>query len=75
VKLEDSPNAYISGVIPVQSVRVAGVEWHVSEALTLLFRRLDGSIADQILYRSDESRLSKAEQSKPWRFDADGNDF
>ena len=76
MKLEDlSPNAYISGVIPDQSVRVAGVEWHGSEALTLLFRRLDGSIADQIFYRSDESRLSEAEQSKSWRFDADGNDF
>lgn len=76
MKLEDiRQGIHISGLLPNQSARVVNVEWHGSEVLTIVFRRLDGSIADQILYRSDETNLSPAAEARPWRFDADGNDF
>ena len=38
-------------------------------------RRLVGRVANELLYRSDESRLQVLEHGRPWSFDGDGQMF
>jgi hypothetical protein len=73
MKLEDlQPDAAIRGILPDATVTVVKVEWHGSEALTLVYREPGGRIADEILYRHDEPRLEIVEAGRPWSFDGDG---
>jgi SNF2 family DNA or RNA helicase len=73
VKLEElQPNASIRGIVADAAVNVVSVEWHGSDALTLVFRGPDGRVADEVLYRHDEPRLEIVEAGRPWSFDGDG---
>jgi len=73
LKLEQiRPEAVIQGLLPRSVVTVVNVEWHGSDALTLVYRGPDGRIADELLYRDDESRLELVEAGRPWSFDGDG---
>jgi hypothetical protein len=73
VKLEDlQPDASVRGILPDALVSVVNVQWHGSDALTLVYRGLDGRVADEILYRHDEPRLEVVEAGRPWSFDGDG---
>ena len=51
------------------------MQWHGTEALTLIYRPPSGRIAEEILYRHDEARLEVVEQGRPWSFDGDGSDY
>jgi SNF2 family DNA or RNA helicase len=76
MRLEDLvPNAAIRGIVPDGLVSVVSVQWHGSDALTLVYRTPAGRVADEILYRHDEQRLEVAEQGRPWSFDGDGATF
>src|SRR5690348_870517 len=76
MKLEDlQPDAAVRGILPDASVVAVSVAWHGSDALTLIYRRADGRIGNEILYRHDESRLEVAEAGRPWSFDGDGAKF
>src|SRR5690606_3872352 len=58
VKLEELlPDATIRGILPNESVTVVKVEMHGSDALTLVYRRPNGAVDQEILYRHDEPRL------------------
>ncbi len=73
MKLEElQPDASVRGIAPDAIVTVVNVQWHGSEALTLIYRRPDGRVADEILYRHDEPRLELVERGRPWTFDGDG---
>ena len=73
MKLEElQPDASVRGIMPNGVVSVVSVQWHGSEALTLIYRGADGRVADEILYRHDEPRLEIAEIGRPWSFDGDG---
>ncbi|MBX3751084.1 MAG: DUF3883 domain-containing protein [Opitutaceae bacterium] len=73
MRLEDlQPDAVVRGILPDAGVSVVSAEWHGTDALTLVYRRPDGKVADEILYRSDESRLAVIVAGRPWSFDADG---
>ncbi|HOH28824.1 MAG TPA: helicase-related protein, partial [Candidatus Hydrogenedentes bacterium] len=73
MKLEDlRPDATLRGILPEVLVTVVNVEWHGSEALTLIYRGPDGRVAEEILYRHDEARLEVVEAGRPWSFDGDG---
>jgi SNF2 family DNA or RNA helicase len=73
MKLEDlTPDASVRGVLPDAAVTVVKVEWHGSDALTLVYRSPNGRVADEILYRHDEPRLNVVEVGRPWSFDGDG---
>lgn len=48
------------------------VQWFGSEALELTYKTPAGKVANEILYRDDESRLELAELGRPWSFDGDG---
>jgi superfamily II DNA or RNA helicase len=76
MRLEDlTPGTTIRGILPDASVSVVTVQWHGSDALTLIYRTSEGKVANEILYRSDESRLEIVEMGRPWSFDGDGAMF
>ncbi|RKT44119.1 SNF2 domain-containing protein [Thiocapsa rosea] len=66
------PSAMIRGILPDALVEVVSVKWFGSEALELTYKTPTGKVANEILYRDDESRLELAEQGRPWSFDGDG---
>jgi SNF2 family DNA or RNA helicase len=73
MRLEDlQPNASVRGILPDGAVTVVSVQWHGSDALTLMYRGPNGRVADEILYRHDEPRLEVIEPGRPWSFDGDG---
>ena len=73
LKLEAlTPDTSLRGLLPDQIVTVVSVTWHGSDALTLVYRAVNGRVADEILYRHDESRLEVVASGRPWSFDGDG---
>jgi SNF2 family DNA or RNA helicase len=73
MKLEQlQTNAAIRGIVPDSLVTVVNVKWHGSEALELTYKTASGRVANELLYRDDESRLELVEQGRPWSFDGDG---
>ena len=73
IRLEDlQPNAAVRGLLPDCLVTVVSVQWFGSEALELTYKTPAGRVANELLYRSDESRLDLVEQGRPWSFDGDG---
>ncbi len=76
LKLEElTPGASVRGILPQAAVTVVSVQWHGSEALTLVYRDADGRVADELLFRQDEERLDIVAQGRPWSFDGDGAAF
>lgn len=73
MKLEElQPDATVRGIQPEAAVTVVRVDWHGSDAVTLVYRGPEGRVADEILYRHDEPRLTLIEAGRPWSFDGDG---
>jgi superfamily II DNA or RNA helicase len=72
MRLEDlQANAAVRGILSDGLVTVVSVQWHGSDALTLVYRDPAGKVADEILYRHDEARLAIVDQGRPWSFDGD----
>ena len=67
-----TPTTLVKGILPDAHVEIVSVEWHGSDALTLVYRGPNGRVADEILYRHDEPRLEIVETGRPWSFDGDG---
>ncbi|MBA2592965.1 MAG: DUF3883 domain-containing protein [Pseudomonadota bacterium] len=73
MKLEQlQPNTTLRGLLPDGAVTVVSVQWHGSDALTLIYRTPAGRVTEEILYRHDEPRLEVIEVGRPWSFDGDG---
>ena len=73
-RLEDiTVGANVVGIAGNAPVTVVAVKWHGTAVLTITFKDAKGQLADQLLYREDEGRLSVGENSLPWSFDADAN--
>ena len=71
--LEDlQANAAVRGVLADSLVTVVSVQWFGSEALELTYKTPAGKVANELLYRDDESRLQIVEIGRPWSFDGDG---
>ena len=71
--LEDlQPRCVVRGVHPDGLVTVVSVQWFGSEALELTYKRSDGTVGNQLLYREDEPGLELVAQGRPWAFDGDG---
>ena len=76
MKLEDLKlDAAVRGILPDATATVVNVQWHGTNALTLIYRTPSGQIAEEILYRHDEPRLDVLESGRPWSFDGDGGTF
>src|SRR5947199_6151996 len=75
-KLEElTRGAWIRGILPDALANVVDVQWFGSEALELTYKTPAGKVANELLYRNDESRLEVVEQGRPWSFDGDGDLF
>jgi len=73
LKLEAlTPGALVRGILPEGMVSVVSVRWFGNEAIELTYKDQTGKVANQLLYRSDESKLSLVEEGRPWSFDGDG---
>ena len=73
MKLKDlQANAAVRGVLADGLVTVVSVQWFGSEALELTYKTPAGKVANELLYRDDESRLEIVEVGRPWSFDGDG---
>jgi superfamily II DNA or RNA helicase len=70
-----APGATLRGLVPDVAVTVVSVQRHGADALTLTYRDPAGRVAEEILYRHDEPRLSLVEVGRPWSFDGDGAMF
>lgn len=57
-------------VVKVEAVRPIG-----TDAISIIYRNNKGEIRDQMLHRSDESRISIVKVGRPWSFTADGKKF
>ena len=73
MRLEDlQPRCAVRGVHPDGLVTVVSVQWFGSEALELTYKTPAGTVANELLYRHDETRLEVVAQGRPWSFDGDG---
>ncbi|MCX2803292.1 helicase-related protein [Microbulbifer thermotolerans] len=76
LKLEDiKKNAQVRGIQGDEVVRIVQVEPVGDSALTVYYKDSQGRLAEQMLFRSDESRLELAQAGRPWAFDAPGAEF
>lgn len=72
-RLEDIRNgASVRGIVSAQSAHVLSVDWIGDQAVNVVFRDHNGSVAEAVLYRDDEHRLEVEQNGRPWSFDADG---
>jgi len=59
VKLEDlKSNQSVKGLVPDAVVEVVQVDFFGADSCEVVFRKPGGGVDSQILYRSDESRLT-----------------
>ena len=73
MQLEDlRPRCAVRGVHPDGVVTVVSVQWFGSEAVELTYKTPAGAVANELLYRHDETRLEVVAQERPWSFDGDG---
>lgn len=71
--LEDlKPGLQIMGILPEQPVTVVDINWHGTQAVTLIYKRSDGQPQTRVLYRSDEQQLAAVQEQRGWPFNADG---
>lgn len=66
------PGANIRGITGSESCEVISVKRHGADALTIVYRTVTGKVAEEVLFREDESRLSVILEKSRWRFDGDG---
>ena len=72
-RLEDIKNgASVRGVASAQAVHIVSVDWIGDQAINVVFRDHNGTVAETVLYRDDEHRLEVEQSGRPWSFDADG---
>lgn len=72
-KLENlRPGALVQGITPAGGVEVVAVIWIGDQAVSVVYRDVDGVPKETVLYREDETRLELEGRGRPWTFDADG---
>jgi hypothetical protein len=75
IRLEDiKAGAQIQGLEPGEVVRIVTSEPIGPNALTVYYKKNNGSLLERLIYCSDEMTLSLAASGRPWSFDAPGAD-
>jgi superfamily II DNA or RNA helicase len=73
-RLEDiTVGASVVGITGDSPVSIVAVKWYGNSVVEITFKDARGMLANQLLYREDESRLCIGENSLPWSFNADAN--
>jgi len=76
LKLEDiKKDAQVHGIESDEIVRIIMADRVGEHAVTVYYKNSRGEVREQMLFRSDESRLELAEAGKAWGFDAPGAEF
>lgn len=76
LKLEEiKKDAQIRGIKADEIVRIVQIEPVGENTLTVYYKDGSGKLAEQMLFRSDEARLSLAQEGRAWSFDAPGEEF
>ena len=76
LKLKDiQKNDQILGIKNDEIVQVIQVDPIGESALTVYYKDNKGNMGEQMLFRSDEARLSLAQEGRSWVFNADGEYF
>jgi superfamily II DNA or RNA helicase len=72
-KLEEIRNgASVRGIASSQATQILSVDWIGDQAINVVYRDLNGAVAESVLYRDDEHRLHVEVNGRPWSFDGDG---
>ncbi|KZS75286.1 helicase [Mycobacterium kansasii] len=71
---ELKPGLRVDGLIPATVVTVVAAQWHGTDALELTYKTAAGALGQQVLFRTDEAKLSIS-QSGSRAFDAPAADF
>jgi superfamily II DNA or RNA helicase len=75
-RLEDlTSGACVEGILPRERVTVVSTQWFGDSVLEVTYKGADGAVANTLLYRDDEPRLTVSEKTRPWSFDAPGDEF
>jgi SNF2 family DNA or RNA helicase len=75
VLLEElKPGLRIDGLIPATVVTVIAAQWHGTDALELTYKSANGTLGQQVIFRTDQDKLTVA-QSGSRAFDAQAADF
>lgn len=76
-RLEDLvAGAVVAGIDPAGPVSVVTVQWHGTQAVTLVFRDQASQVREQMVFRADEGTFQVEETSgRSWSFDGDGHLF
>lgn len=73
-RLEElTTGSLVKGLVNNESVQIVAVRWYGTGVLELTYKNSHGMLANQLVYREDEARLTVEEDNLPWSFDADGN--
>lgn len=73
-KLEElTVGSTVKGLVNNESVQVVAIKWYGNAVLEITYKNSQGLLANQLVYREDEERLSVEEANLPWNFDADGD--
>lgn len=76
VRLEDiTKDSQIVGIQVDEIVTVVQIEPVGDKVLIVIYKDSDGKLGEQLLLRSDESRLTMTEAGRTWAFDAPGAEF
>ncbi len=72
-RLEEIRNgASVRGIASPQAAQILSVDWIGDQAINVVYRDLNGAVAEAVLYRDDEYRLEVEVNGRPWSFDGDG---
>lgn len=63
----------VRGILTQQIVTLIDVQWHGANAVEVVFRRGDGQLGSQLLYRDNEPLLEIIQAERLWAFDVDGS--
>ncbi len=65
----------VGGLVARGQAEIIAVTWHGGDTLEVVYRTDDGDVHNELLSRSDESRLIIAADERQWTLDADGELF
>jgi hypothetical protein len=68
---EIQPSTNLRGIPLNEFGKVVSVQWHGTDAMTLMYRDQHENVAHERFSRADEDRLPLVDHSFPWRFNED----
>lgn len=76
VKLEDiRPGATVRGILPTGLVTIVNIHWFGNDAIEITYKDASGKPLNELLYRSDESKLTLETSGQQWGFKGDSSLF